>query len=103
MQYLNTMKTIEKNKLISMFLSEDIELRKLGESLLISNFNLPEKLYCVYDKYGKYYLDMYPQKGPFYFSLNKDEYLDWFERQFVSKEQKTILLSAIFKYNEEYK
>ena len=36
----------------------------------------------------------------FSFSLNKKDYLNWFEHQFVSKEQKTVLLSAIFKYNE---
>ena len=94
---------MDKDELLELLLSEDKELRNLGISLLISNFNLPEKLYCVYDKYGEYYLSPYPQKDLFSFSLNKKDYLDWFERQFVSKKQKTVLLSAIFKYNEEYK
>ena len=39
MQYLNTMKTIEKDKLISMFLSEDIELRKVAMNYITSNFD----------------------------------------------------------------
>lgn len=39
MQYLNTMKTIEKNKLISMFLSEDIELRKVAMNYITSTFD----------------------------------------------------------------
>ena len=38
MQYLNTMKTIEKNKLISMFLSEDIEIRKVAMNYITSTF-----------------------------------------------------------------
>ena len=97
------MKNVDKDELLGLLLSEDKELRKLGISLLINNFNLPEKLYCVYDKYGEYYISLYPQKTSFSFSLNKDDYLDWFKRQFVSKEQKTLLLSTIFKYNEEYK
>lgn len=97
------MKNIDKDELLELLLSEDKELRKLGISLLINNFNLPEKLYYIFNKDGEYYLDLYPQKGLFSFSLNKNEYFDWFERQFVSKEQKTLLLSAIFKYNEEYK
>ena len=91
---------MDKDELLELLLSEDKELRKLGISLLINNFNLPEKLYCMYDKYGYYYISIGPQKDSFSFSLNKKDYLDWFERQFVSKEQKTVLLSAIFKYNE---
>ena len=39
MQYLNTMKTIEKNKLISMFLSEDIEIKKVAMNYITSNFD----------------------------------------------------------------
>ena len=94
---------MDKDELSELLISEDKELRKLGISLLISNFDLPEKLYCMYDKYGYFYIHKYPQKSSFSFSLNKKDYLDWFERQFVSKKQKTVLLSAIFKYNEEYK
>lgn len=94
---------MDKDELLELLLSEDKELRKLGISLLINNFNLPEKLYCIYNKYGDYYISIGPQKDSFSLSLNKKDYLDWFERQFVSKEQKTVLLSAIFKYNEEYK
>ena len=97
------MKNMEKDELSELLLSEDKEIRKLGISLLISNFDLPEKLYCMYDKYGHYYIHTCPQKCSFSVSLNKKDYLDWFEHQFVSKEQKTVLLSAIFKYNEEYK
>ena len=93
---------MDKDELSELLISEDKELRKLGISLLISNFNLPEKLYCVYDKHGYCYIHMYPQKDSFSFSLNKEDYLNWFERQFVSKEQKKVLLSAIFKYDEEY-
>ena len=96
-------KNMDKDELSELLISEDKELRKLGISLLISNFNLPEKLYCMYDKYGYYYIHTCPQKDSFYFSLNKENYLNWIERQFVSKEQKKVLLSAIFKYNEEDK
>lgn len=94
---------MDKDELLGLLLSEDKELRKLGISLLINNFNLPEKLYCIYNKYGDYYISIGPQKCSFSVSLNKKDYLDWFERQFVSKEQKILLLSTIIKYNEEYK
>ena len=94
---------MNKDELSELLLSEDKELRKLGISLLINNFNLPEKLYYIFNKKGEYYLSPYPQKDLFSFSLNKNEYFDWFNRQFVSKEQKTVLISAIFKYNEQYK
>ena len=94
---------MDKDELSELLISEDKELRKLGISLLINNFYLPEKLYYIFNKDGEYYLDLYPQKDLFSFSLNKNDYLDWFKRQFVSKEQKTILLSTIIKYNEEYK
>ena len=94
---------MDKDELSELLISEDKELRKLGISLLINNFYLPEKLYYIFNKDGEYYLDLYPQKDLFSFSLNKSDYLDWFKRQFVSKEQKTILLSTIIKYNEEYK
>ena len=94
---------MDKDELFELLLSEDKEIRKLGISLLINNFNLPEKLYYIFNKDGEYYLGLHPQKDLFSFSLNKKDYLDWFERQFVSKEQKTILLSTIIKYNEEYK
>lgn len=94
------MKNVDKDELLELMLSEDKELRKLGISLLISNFNLPEKLYYIYNKYGDNYINIGPQKDSFSLSLSKKDYLDWFERQFVSKEQKTVLLSAIFKYNE---
>ena len=97
------MKNADKDELLELMLSEDKELRKLGISLLINNFNLPEKLYYIFNKDGEYYLSLYPQKNLFSISLNKKDYLDWFSRQFVSKEQKTLLLSTIFKYNEEYK
>ena len=88
---------MNKDELLELLLSEDKEIRKLGISLLISNFYLPEKVYYIFNKDGVYYLDMCPQKDLFSFSLNKNDYLDWFNRQFVSKEQKTLLLSAIFK------
>ena len=97
------MKNVDKDELLELILSEDKEIRKLGISLLSNNFDLPEKLYCMYDKYGYYYIDKCPQKSALSFSLNKDQYLEWFENQFVSKEQKTLLLSTIFKYNEEYR
>ena len=49
---------MDKDELSELLISEDKELRKLGISLLISNFNLPEKLYCVYDKHGYCYIHM---------------------------------------------
>ena len=94
---------MDKDELLKLLLSEDKEIIKLGISLLINNFNLPEKLYYIFNKDGGYYLGLCPQKDLYSFSLDKKDYLDWFKRQFVSKEQKTLLLSAIFKYNEEYR
>ena len=94
---------MNKDELLELLLSEDKEIRKLGISLLSNNFDLPEKLYYMYDKYGHYYIHMYPQKSSLSFSLNKETYLEWFKNPFVSKEQKTLLLSTIFKYNEEYR
>ena len=94
---------MDKDELSELLISEDKELRKLGISLLINNFYLPEKLYYIFNKDGEYCLGLYPQKDSFSFSLNKKDYLNWIERQFVSKEQKKVLLSAIFKYNEEDK
>ena len=56
---------MNKDELSELLLSEDKEIRKLGISLLINNFNLPEKLYCVYDKYGDYYINIGPKKDLF--------------------------------------
>ena len=41
---------MDKDELLELLLSEDKELRKLGISLLINNFNLPEKLYYIFNK-----------------------------------------------------
>lgn len=94
------MKNINEDNLIELLYSEDEENRKLGVSLLISNFNLPKKLYCVYNDYGYYYTYGYPKNEKISFSLGKKKYLNWLEDQFTSDRQKRALLSIIFKYNE---
>ena len=41
---------MDKDELSELLISEDKEIRKLGISLLISNFYLPEKLYYIFNK-----------------------------------------------------
>ena len=89
-----------KDKLLELILSKDEENRKLGISFLINNFNLPKKLYCVYNDYEYYYIYVYPKNEGVSFSLDKKKYIKWLEDQFTSDRQKRALLSIIFKYNE---
>ena len=94
------MTNADKDKLLELLLSKDEENKKLGISFLINNFNLPKKLYCVYNDYGYYYTYVYPKNERVSFSLDKKKYLNWLEDQFTSDRQKRALLSIIFKYNE---
>ena len=91
---------MNRDTLIELLNSEDIEIRKLGISFLINNSNLPKILYCVYNDYGYYYTYVYPKNEKISFSLGKKKYLNWLEDQFISNRQKRELLSIIFKYNE---
>ena len=44
---------MDKDELLELLLSEDKELKKLGISLLINNFNLLKKLYYIFNKEGE--------------------------------------------------
>lgn len=94
------MKNVDKDELLELLLSEDKEVKKLGVSVLINNFNLPERLYRIENRYGYYYTHICPKKKLFS-SLNKEEYLNYLTNNLMNKKHKTILLSAIFKYNEK--
>ena len=48
------MNNINKDKLVEMIRSSDSEIKDLGMSLLLDNFDLPEKLYYIKDSDGYY-------------------------------------------------
>lgn len=92
------MKNTNKDKLVEMIRSLDSEIKKLGISILLDNFDLPEKLYYIKDSDGYY---TYSQE----FSINsinsisKEAYLQYLNI-FCGRINESILY-AIFKYNED--
>ena len=92
------MKNINKDKLIEMIRSSDSEIKKLGISLLLDNFDLPEKLYYDKDSNG-YYTYSWKFSSTSVNFLNKEAYLQYLNI-FCGKINESILY-AIFKYNED--
>lgn len=91
------MKNINKDKLVEMIRSSDSEIKKLGISILLDNFDLPEKLYYIKDSDG-YYTYSLESSTTSINSIDKEIYLHYLEI-FHDKILKAIL-SEIFKYNE---
>ena len=92
------MKNINKDKLVEMIRSSDSEIKELGMSLLLNNFDLPEKLYYDKDSNG-YYTYSWKFSSTNVNFLNKEAYLNYLDI-FHGKINKSIL-DAIFKYNED--
>ena len=92
------MKNIDKDKLVEMIRSSDSEIKKLGMSLLLDNFDLPEKLYYIKDSDG-YYTYSWEFSSNSINSISKEAYLNYLDI-FHGKINKSILY-AIFKYNED--
>ena len=92
------MNNINKDKLVEMICSPDYEIKDLGMSLLLDNFDLPEELYYSKDSNGYY---TYSQE----FSINsinsisKEAYLQYLNI-FCGRINESILYT-IFKYNED--
>ena len=91
------MKNINKDKLVEMIRSSDSEIKDLGMSLLLDNFDLPEKLYYDKDSNGYYTYSWEFSSNSVNF-LNKEAYLQYLTI-FCGKINESILY-AIFKYNE---
>ena len=92
------MKNINKDKLIDMIRSSDSEIKKLGISILLDNFDLPEKLYYIKDSDG-YYTYSWEFSITSINPINKEIYLHYLNI-YHGKILESIL-SAIFKYNED--
>ena len=92
------MKNINKDKLVEMIRSSDYEIKELGMSLLLDNFDLPEELYYTKDSNG-YYTYSWEFSSNSINSINKEAYLQYLDI-FHGKINKSILY-AIFKYNED--
>ena len=92
------MKNINKDKLVEMIRSSDYEIKELGMSLLLDNFNLPEELYYTKDSNG-YYTYSWEFSSNSINSISKEAYLQYLNI-FCGKINKSILY-AIFKYNED--
>ena len=92
------MKNINKDKLIEMIRSSDSEIKKLGISILLDNFDLPEKLYYIKDSDG-YYTYSWEFSSNSINSISKEAYLQYLDI-FCGKINESILY-AIFKYNED--
>lgn len=91
------MNNINKDKLIEMIRSSDFEIKKLGISILLDNFDLPEKLYYIKDSDG-YYTYSWEFSITNINTIDKKIYLHYLEI-FHGKILESIL-SEIFKYNE---
>ena len=70
------MKKINKDKLVEMIRSSDYEIKELGISLLLNNFDLPEKLYYDKDSNG-YYTYSWEFSSTSVNFLNKEAYLQY--------------------------
>ena len=92
------MKNINKDKLIEMIRSSDYEIKELGISLLLDNFDLPEELYYTKDSAG-HYIYSWEFSSNSINSISKEAYLQYLNI-FHGKINKSILY-AIFKYNED--
>ena len=92
------MKNINKDKLVEMIRSSDYEIKELGMSLLLKNFDLPEELYYTKDSNG-YYTYSWEFSINSINSISKGAYLNYLDI-FHGKINKSILY-AIFKYNED--
>ena len=92
------MKDINKDKLVEMIRSSDYEIKELGMSLLLDNFDLPEKLYYTKDSNGYYTYSWEFSSNSINF-LSKEAYLQYLNI-FCGKINESILY-AIFKYNED--
>lgn len=92
------MKNINKDKLVEMIRSSDFEIKKLGMSLLLKNFDLPEKLYYTKDSNG-YYTYSWKFSSNSVNSISEEAYLNYLNI-FCGKINESILY-AIFKYNED--
>ena len=91
------MKNINKDKLIEMIRSSDSEIKKLGISLLLDNFDLPEELYYIKNSDG-YYTYSWESSTTSINPIDKEIYLHYLEI-FHGKILESIL-SEIFKFNE---
>ena len=92
------MKNIDKDKLVEMIRSSDYEIKELGMSLLLKNFDLPEELYYTKDSNG-YYTYSWEFSSNSINSISKEAYLQYLNI-FCGKINESILY-AIFKYNED--
>ena len=103
MQYLNTMKTIEKNKVISMFLSEDIEIRKVAMNYITSTFDTTFTVsYAPIIYFGRIIQinRVYPKSNTYY-STTIHSLLNLFIKtpNMFRKQAVLELLDLIFEYN----
>lgn len=107
MQYLNTMKTIEKNKLISMFLSEDIELRKVVMNYITSTFDTTFTVsYMPIIYFGRIIqINRVCPKSNTYYSTTIHSLLNLYitTPNMFRKQAFLELLDLIFEYNERNK
>ena len=103
MQYLNTMKTIEKNKLTSMFLSEDIEIRKVAMNYITSTFDTTFTVsYMPTVCFGRIIqINHVCPKSNTYYSTTIHSLLNLFIKtpNMFRKQAVLELLDLIFKYN----
>ena len=95
------MKEIDKEKILEMLCSEDIELRKLGKSILEQNYKIPYRVYyhfsSPYDSIFslKYYRNddsLFDSEGIFLRIIQHPEY---FEKSTIES-----FIEAIIEYNE---
>ena len=98
------MKTIEKNKLILMFLSEDIELRKVAMNYITSTFDTTFTVsYMPIICFGRItQIDHVCPKSNTYYSTTIHSLLNLFIKtpNMFRKQAVLELLDLIFKYNE---
>ena len=84
------MEKIDKDNLMALICSPDLETKSLGISLLLNNFDFPERFDHIKDPEGYYIKDC---------SMSKKECL-FYLRYLRNKKGLIPLLSTIFEYNE---
>ena len=94
------MEKIDKEKILEMLCSEDIELRRLGISILEQNYKIPYKIYYHYSytydsvfslKYYRSDDSLFDSEGIF---LRIIQYPEYFEKSTIKS-----FIEAIIEYN----
>lgn len=99
---------IEKDELVNMLTSEDVEIRRLCKDYICSNFNIDFPIY-YYKENGRFITRVSIdrpdiEKVPYYGESNMSEFLFLLTINYpIDNSLVYSIIDAIIKYNEEFK